>query len=66
MLVGLLEEAGPLRMPAKEAADLMWAVSAEHRLLPDAHRRPSWSDKRAFAALDDLLVRLLLPDPEAG
>jgi AcrR family transcriptional regulator len=62
LLVGLLEDAGPLRMPAREAADLMWAVTRStdfYRALTVDRR---WAHTRAFDALNELLARLLLPD----
>jgi AcrR family transcriptional regulator len=62
LLVGLLEEAGPLRMPAREAADLMWAVTRSNDFYRALTVDRRWSDRRAFDAVNGLLARLLFPD----
>jgi AcrR family transcriptional regulator len=63
VLIGLLAEAGPLRMPPDRAVDLMWALSRStdfYRALTTERR---WTHKRAFDALNDALARVILPDP---
>ncbi len=65
-LVRLLADAGPLRLPPDEAADVMWALSRStdfYRALTSDRR---WSHKRAFDALNDAIARVLLPDEPAG
>jgi AcrR family transcriptional regulator len=61
-LVELLAEAGDLRVPVREAADLMWAVSRSTGMYRSLTVDCRWSDKRAFDALDDVLARMLLPN----
>jgi AcrR family transcriptional regulator len=61
-LVELLAEAGPLRMPVNAAADVMWALSRSTDLYRSLTVDRGWSDARAFAALNDALIRVLLPD----
>ncbi len=62
VLVDLLAAVGPLRMPAAEAADLMWAMSRSTGFSLALADGRHWSHKRASAALDDALTRMLLPD----
>lgn len=62
-LVMLLEEVGPLRVPTDEAVDLMWALSRSTDLYRALTIERGWSDKRARAALLDVLRRTLLVDP---
>jgi AcrR family transcriptional regulator len=61
-LVELLAEAGPLRMPVNAAADVVWALSRSTDLYRSLTVERGWSDARAFAALNDVLVRVLFPD----
>jgi AcrR family transcriptional regulator len=63
-LVGLLAEAGPLRVTEREAADLMWAMSRSTDLYRALTVDRGWSDARAFRALNDAIVHALFP--EAG
>ncbi len=63
-LVGLLAEAGPLRVPEREAADLMWALSRSTDLYRALTVDRGWSDARAFRALNDAIARVLFPDPK--
>ena len=60
-LVALLAEAGPLRVPEREAADLLWALSRSTDLYRALTVDRGWSDRRARAALTDVLARVLLP-----
>ena len=60
-LVALLVEAGPLRVPLDEAVDLMWALSRSTDLYRSLTVDRGWSDRRARAALTDVLARVLLP-----
>jgi AcrR family transcriptional regulator len=62
MLIGLLEEVGPLRMPTEDAVDLMWALSRSTDLYAALTVDRRWSDRRARAALLDVLQRALLDD----
>lgn len=61
-LVELLAEAGDLRMPVRQAAELMWALSRSTGLYRSLTVGCRWSDERAFDALNDALARVLLPD----
>ena len=60
-LVDLLAECGPLRVPPEEAADLMWALSRSTDLYRSLTVDRGWSDRRAVAALEDVLAQVLLP-----
>ena len=62
VLVGLLADAGPLRVPIDEAADLMWSLSRSTDLYRSLTGERGWSDRRARAAFADVLARVLLPD----
>jgi TetR/AcrR family transcriptional regulator, regulator of autoinduction and epiphytic fitness len=62
VLVDLLADAGPLRVPKSQAAELMWAISRSTGVYRSLTVDRGWSDKRAFDALNDLLARALLPD----
>jgi AcrR family transcriptional regulator len=62
LVVRLLAEAGPLRVPPNEAADLVWALSRSSDLYSALTVDRRWSDRRARAALADILARVLLPD----
>ena len=57
-LVLLLVEAGPLRVPVDEAVDLMWALSRSTGLYRSLTVDRRWSDRRARAALTDVLAGL--------
>jgi AcrR family transcriptional regulator len=62
-LVQLLAEAGPLRVSLDDAVDLWWALfhpTGPYRSLTVERR---WSDRRARAALVDIVARTVLPDP---
>jgi AcrR family transcriptional regulator len=61
-LVELLAEAGDLRLPVRQAVDLMWALSRSTGLYRSLTVDCRWSDQRAFDALNDALARVLLPD----
>ena len=61
-LVELLAEAGDLRVPVRQAADLMWALGRSTGLYRSLTVDRGWSDQRAFDALNDALARVLLPD----
>ena len=63
-LVRLLAEGGPLRVPEREATDLMWALSRSTDLYRALTVDRRWSDARAFHALNDAIARVLFPDPE--
>jgi AcrR family transcriptional regulator len=61
-LVQLLAEAGPLRVSIDDAVDLWWALghpAGPYRSLTVDRR---WSDRRARAALTDVVARALLDD----
>jgi AcrR family transcriptional regulator len=60
-LVQLLAEAGPLRVSIDDAVDLWWAVggTGPYRSLTVDR---GWSDRRARAALLDVVARALLDD----
>jgi AcrR family transcriptional regulator len=61
-LVQLLAEAGPLRVSIEDAVDLWWALghtTGPYRSLTVDRR---WSDRRARAALIDVVARALLDD----
>jgi AcrR family transcriptional regulator len=62
ILVELLADAGPLRVPVAQAAELMWALSRSTDLYRALTVDLRWDDDRAFAALNDVLARVLLPD----
>jgi len=62
MLIGLLAEAGPLRVTKSEAADLMWALSRSTDLYRALTVDLEWDHDKAFATLNDVLARVLLPD----
>ncbi len=62
LVVELLAEVGPLRVPPNEAADLVWALSRSSDLYSALTVDRRWSDRRARAALADILARVLLPD----
>jgi AcrR family transcriptional regulator len=61
-LVALLAEAGPLRMAVGPAAEVMWALCRSTGLYRSLTVDRAWSDRRAFATLNDVLARTLLPD----
>lgn len=61
-LVELLAEAGPLRVGVDEGAELMWALSRSTDLYRSLTVDLGWDDERAFAAIHDVLARVLLPD----
>jgi AcrR family transcriptional regulator len=65
-LVLLLAEAGPLRVPVDDAVDLMWALARSTGLYRSLTTDRRWSDRRARAALTDVLTRVLLDGPSAG
>lgn len=61
-LVQLLAEVGPLRVSIEDAVDLWWAIghtTGPYRSLTVERR---WSDRRARAALIDVVARALLDD----
>jgi AcrR family transcriptional regulator len=61
-LVQLLAEAGPLRVSIDDAVDLWWALgrpTGPYRSLTVDRR---WSDRRARAALIDIVARAVLAD----
>jgi hypothetical protein len=61
-LVQLLAEAGPLRVSVDDAVDLWWALgrpTGPYRSLTVDRR---WSDRRARAALIDIVARAVLAD----
>lgn len=60
-LVELLAESGPLRMPVDQAVDLMWALARSTDLYRSLTVDRGWSDRRAQAAVEDVLARVLLP-----
>lgn len=60
-LVGLLAEAGPLRVSVEQAVDLMWALSRSTDLYRSLTVDRGWSDRRAQSAVEDALARVLLP-----
>jgi TetR/AcrR family transcriptional regulator, regulator of autoinduction and epiphytic fitness len=60
-LVGLLADAGPLRMPRREAADVMWSLSLSTDFYRALTAERGWGHERAFSALNDVLVRTLFP-----
>lgn len=62
MLVGLLAEAGPLRVTKSDAADLMWALSRSTDLYRALTVDLEWDHEKAFATLNEVLARVLLPD----
>jgi AcrR family transcriptional regulator len=62
LLVELLADAGPLRMPVDDAADLMWALSRSPGFYHALTSERRWTHKRAFEALNDTLSRALLDD----
>ncbi len=59
MLVAVLAEVGPLRLPKDEAVDLMWALGTSDVYLR-LRQGAGWTAAHADAALEDLLARLLL------
>jgi hypothetical protein len=59
-LVEILAEAGDLRMPERQAAEMMWALSRSTGLYRSLTVDCRWSDQRAFDALSDALARVLL------
>jgi AcrR family transcriptional regulator len=61
-LVDLLHEAGPLRVAPAEGAELMWALARSTDLYRALTVDLGWDDERAFAALNDVLARVLLKD----
>jgi AcrR family transcriptional regulator len=61
VLVELLAEVGDLRVTVEEAAELMWCLSRSTDLYRSLTVDRGWSDERAFAALNDVLARVLLP-----
>jgi|SRR4051812_29077488 AcrR family transcriptional regulator len=61
-LVEVLADTGDLRMPVPQAAELMWAISRSTGMYRSLTVDCRWSDKRAFDALNDVLIRALLPD----
>jgi AcrR family transcriptional regulator len=61
-LVALLAEVGPLRMPLEEAAQVMWALSRSTDFYSALTVDLRWDTDKAFAALNDALARVLLPD----
>lgn len=63
-LISLLAEAGPLRVPEREAADLMWALSRSTGLYRTLTGERRWSDARAVSAITDALACLLLPEAD--
>jgi len=62
LLVRLLAEAGPLRLPEREAAELLWALSRSTGLYRVLTVERRWSNARASDALTDIIARVLLPD----
>lgn len=62
--ISLLAEAGPLRVPERDAADLMWALSRSTGLYCTLTGERRWSNARAVNAIADLLARVLLPDAD--
>jgi AcrR family transcriptional regulator len=62
MLVKLLAAAGPLRVPERDAADLIWALSRSTDFYRALTVDRGWSDERAFRALNAAIARVVLPD----
>jgi len=60
-LVDLLEEAGPLRLPRREAIDVTWALSRSTGLFEALRIDRGWSARRAAAAVSDAIERAILP-----
>lgn len=61
-LVQLLAEAGPLRLPIDQAVDLWWALGHSTGPYRSLTVDRGWSDRRARAALIDVVARALLVD----
>ena len=61
-LVGLLAEAGPLRMSEADAADRMWALAQHSDFYHSLTTSRRWSHGRAFDAVGDTLARMLFDD----
>jgi hypothetical protein len=64
MLVKLLAAAGPLRVPERDAADLIWALSRSTDFYRALTVDRGWSDERAFRALNAAIARVVLPDDD--
>ncbi len=58
-LVGVLAEAGPLRISEADAVDRMWALSQQSDFYRSLTTSRRWSHQRAFDALGDTLARML-------
>ena len=61
-LVGLLAEAGPLRMSERDAADVVWALARSTGFYRSLTVDRGWSQARAFRALNDAIARAVLAD----
>jgi AcrR family transcriptional regulator len=61
-LVALLADAGPLRMPERDATDVVWALSQSTGLYRSLTVDRGWSHPRAFRALNDAIARAVLAD----
>lgn len=61
-LVQLLAEAGPLRLSIDQAVDLWWALGRSTGPYRSLTVERGWSDRRARAALIDVVARALLAD----
>ena len=62
-LVALLEEAGPLRLSAREAVDVVWALSRASDLFSALHVDQGWSAAAASDLVAEAIARAILPDP---
>ena len=63
-LVGLLAEAGPLRVPAAGGRRPDVGLSRSTDLYRALTVDRGWSDARAFRALNDAIARVLFPDAD--
>lgn len=59
-LVGLLAEAGPLRLELEEAVEVLWAIATSDLYLR-LRRGCGWSADRSDRIVADIIDRLLLP-----
>ena len=60
LVVDLLDEVGPLRLPAAEAVDVLMALTRSTDLYGSL-RVAGWSPERAATAVSDVVQRTLLP-----
>jgi AcrR family transcriptional regulator len=63
MVVELLNQVGPLRVPRRDAVDLIWAIGRSTDLYATLTKDLKWPPGKAFAAVSDAIASAILERP---